>query len=196
MRNSKNKVAVYEGHMMNRLKAFTDCIMSIIATIMVLNIPLPKGRNLQNFAVMITPMTVFVVSFFVIMAIYFGTIKVFAKMHRISGLQILVYTFFLLLVSIFPLLTRVETSQDSSFWFLVVYVVYVVVISRGEEYMLNWFLRFNDEPDRNIQFARGSGWLVFGLFLFVTWLGYPSIAGIFIIWFPVRSLIKSIVIAE
>lgn len=42
MRSEKRKVAVYEGHMLSTLKSFTDAVMSIIATIMVLEIPLPK----------------------------------------------------------------------------------------------------------------------------------------------------------
>ena len=38
----KRKVAIYEGHLLATLKSFTDAVMSIIATIMVLEIHLPK----------------------------------------------------------------------------------------------------------------------------------------------------------
>ena len=43
----KRKVAIYEGHLLATLKSFNDAVMSIISTIMVLEITLPKliGNN-------------------------------------------------------------------------------------------------------------------------------------------------------
>ena len=105
----KRKVAIYEGHLLATLKSFTDAVMSIIATIMVLEIPLPKliGNNQYNFQ----------------FSKFFGRIK------KISGWQIFAYTIFLMLVSLFPFMTQIDNGIHPAY-FTIIYVLYIIVTSR------------------------------------------------------------------
>ncbi|WP_252899547.1 TMEM175 family protein [Lactococcus fujiensis] len=75
----KRKVAVYEGQMLSTLKSFTDAVMSIIATIMVLEIPLPKLMNNKQyyFQDTVTSLIIFFVSFLVVVSYYFQFSKFF-----------------------------------------------------------------------------------------------------------------------
>ena len=77
----KRKVAIYEGHLLATLKSFTDAVMSIIATIMVLEIPLPKliGNNQYDFRETSSSLIIFFVSFLVVVSYYFQFSKFFRQ---------------------------------------------------------------------------------------------------------------------
>ena len=108
----KRKVAIYEGHLLATLKSFTDAVMSIIATIMVLEIPLPKliGNNQYDFRETSSSLIIFFVSFLVVVSYYFQFSKFFGRIKKISGWQIFAYTIFLMLVSLFPFMTQIDNG--------------------------------------------------------------------------------------
>ena len=195
MKGRKFEVAVYDGHMINRLKAFTDAIMSIAATLLILSIPLPTSSQLSAYTVMITPVIVFIVSFLVIMSFYFSTIRVFARIHKLSGWQVFDYSLFLMLISLFPLLTKLNTGSGAhNIWLLYIYVLYIFLITRSHDYMMKWWLKYNEESVENQDFLRWSGYIATALCFILFFFKQEELGSLVIIWFPVRSLMKSVVI--
>ncbi|MFC4652119.1 TMEM175 family protein [Lactococcus nasutitermitis] len=195
MKRKKLDIAEYGEAMLERLKAFTDAILSIAATIMVLEIPVPKGNlaEMSSYRTMVSPLIIFVVSFLVIVSFYFETIRVFSQIKKISGWQVFAYSLFLMGVSVFPLMTRIEASSSSTS-FLFVYIIYVVGISRLHDNLLKRIMDFNHVLRNKRQFLVVSYYLVIILAFAFSFTAWNNIGGIFMIWVPIRSLIKNVVI--
>ena len=66
----KRKVAIYEGHLLATLKSFTDAVMSIIATIMVLEFKTPDKSGWPALAELTIPLLAYALSFFMIMTVW------------------------------------------------------------------------------------------------------------------------------
>ncbi|MDR0200401.1 MAG: TMEM175 family protein [Streptococcaceae bacterium] len=199
--NKKPELAVYDGHMISRLKAFTDCVMSVIATIMVLNIPMPKGngQHLSDYAVMATPILIFIVSFLVVVSFYFGIIRTLNRIHEITGWQIFAYICFLMLVSLFPILTQV-VSRDGTVWFLILYIFYLMLTSRLHDRWMNRLLVYNGEElweeVKSGKVSRLMTWSLWASVLLAigfSFLNWGSLSAILMLYIPVRSLIKALV---
>lgn len=196
MKRKKYEIAVYEGHMLNRLKAFTDCIMSIIATLMVLSFPMPHVQVTRpaEFEAFITPLIIYVVSFLVIMGFYFESIKMLGKIHKITGWQIFAYTIFLMVVSLFPVITRLDSILNSTL-LVIFYVAYIFGLSYGHDWLIARTLAFNGE--KNFQpkhFLLISLYASFVLSIVLSILHIYALSTLVLMWLPFRSLMKSVVV--
>ncbi|AYG00902.1 TMEM175 family protein [Lactococcus allomyrinae] len=196
--NKKRKVAVYEGHMVSPLKSFTDAVMSIIATIMVLEIPLPmvlRGGH-YDFSKTISSLIIFFVSFLVVVSYYFQFTKFFSKVHKLSGWQIFTYIIFLMLVSLFPLMTQVDNASHPGY-FMIIYILYIVGISRLASWIIDCAYRLNGI--KRIWMMKRVPWdlmIMTALSIGLSFTGIRQVSGYVLMYLPIRSLISSIVYDE
>jgi len=184
--------------MVSSLKSFTDAVMSIIATIMVLEIPLPmvlRGEH-YDFSKTISSLIIFFVSFLVVVSFYFQFTKFFSKVHKLSGWQIFAYTIFLMLVSLFPLMTQVDNSSHPGY-FMIIYILYIVGISRLASWIIGCAYRLNGI--KRIQMMKRVPWdlmIMTALSIGLSFTGIRQASGYVMLYLPVRSLISSIVYDE
>lgn len=205
MLKKKRKVAIYEGQMLSTIKTFTDCIMSIIATIMVLQIPLPilLGYGRFSYSETFNALIIFFVSFLVVLSFYFEWVKFFTKITKISGWQIFTYCIFLMALSLFPFMTQLMTQFQT---FTLAYIIYVFVVSRLTDslmasiYRLNGRLTMREKGlkhwltnlhiDLIVVIAVAILWGAFN------WYNTRQFANLLMLYIPVRSLITAIVYDE
>ncbi|MDR2059687.1 MAG: DUF1211 domain-containing protein [Lactococcus lactis] len=194
----KRKVAIYEGHLLATLKSFTDAVMSIIATIMVLEIPLPKliGNNQYDFRETSSSLIIFFVSFLVVVSYYFQFSKFFGRIKKISGWQIFAYTIFLMLVSLFPFMTQIDNGIHPAY-FTIIYVLYIIVTSRFASLIIKYTYRLNEIIISRHQSRKPWDLIVMSaLAIVISSIGYPAYTGIPLLYLPIRSLVTSIVYDE
>lgn len=194
----KRKVAIYEGHMIGVIKTFTDCVIPIIATLMILEVPLPiaLGHGNYSWSETLTALIIFFVSFLVVVGFYFEFVKFFAKIKKISGWHIFAYCIFMMLLSLFPFMTQVESGNHPGI-FIVFYIVYVVFISRFSLGIMKSVYRLNDVAmnvkrwnfhwDTTVMAIIAIG---FG------WIGLSNLTGLVMVYLPVKTLIQTIVFDE
>ena len=190
----KRKIARYEQHMIETLKTFTDAIMSIIATLMVLEIPVPHLLNGQHYALQETfnALVIFFVSFLVVLSYYFDMTKFFHRIHKISGLHVFLYVIFLMLLSLFPFMTQVNIGTHPTL-FTIVYVIYIVVVSRFISMLCQKVYQFNGIT---LKRNRHSAWdllLMATLAIVLSFFVGSNGSSFVLLYLPIRSLISSVV---
>ncbi len=88
----------------NRLEAFSDGVIAIIITIMVLDIPLPEIFTLNEILRFLSSILVFFVSFFVVASQWSKHHQLFSNIHNMSNKIVwrnFLYLFFLALMPLF-----------------------------------------------------------------------------------------------
>ena len=140
---AKPNIIVYDEGMIERLKAFNDAILAIIATIMVLEIPHPEGHTWQDIQPAIEGAVIFYVTFLFIMSFYFENNKRFSKVTRITGFQVIAYVFCTMLLSMFPFMTYLVYKDNETAGIIVIYIVYAEIIRMTHHYFGKRLLAFN-----------------------------------------------------
>ncbi|MCL1949057.1 MAG: TMEM175 family protein [Turicibacter sp.] len=137
------KIVVYDEKMIERIKAFNDAILAIIATIMVLEIPHPQTYTWGHIQETVEGAIIFYVSFLFIMSFYFENNKRFSKIRHITGFHVIAYVFCTMLLSLFPFMTYMVYKDNETAGIIIVYVIYVELIRVTHHYMGKRMLAFN-----------------------------------------------------
>ncbi|HKJ81896.1 MAG TPA: TMEM175 family protein [Ignavibacteriaceae bacterium] len=90
----------------NRLETFTDGVIAIIITIMVLSIPLPETSNWNDLIGFSSSLFIYLLSFLVVGAFWNLHHKTFNYLNRINQKIIAANIFFLFFLSLIPLFTK------------------------------------------------------------------------------------------
>ena len=90
----------------HRLEAFTDGVIAIIITIMVLSIPLPKTFEIKDLLVFFTSLIIYLLSFLVVGAFWNQHHHLFAYLEKVNHKIITANIFFLFFLSLIPLFTK------------------------------------------------------------------------------------------
>jgi len=141
---SRPAAIVYDEGMIERLKAFNDAILAIIATIMVLEIPHPEGHAWQDIRPALEGAIIFCVSFLFIMSFYFENNKRFSKVRRITAFQVIAYIFCTMFLSLFPFMTYLIYKDAETVMIIVIYVAYAELIRVTHHYFGKRLLKFNN----------------------------------------------------
>ena len=100
----------------NRLEAFTDAVIAIIMTILVLELHEPNGDTWEALAALGYRFFIYIVSF-IILAIYWNNHHhLFQVVHKINGRVLWANSFFIFALSLFPFATswiRLFSSASS-----------------------------------------------------------------------------------
>ena len=113
----------------NRFVEFSDGVFSVILTILVLEIQLPKGNNIfshswEHFGYSIL---IYIAGFSLISTYWFFHQKLFHSVDHISGSFIVLNFYFLFFISLMPLLTRLIAQNPLNKLFEFIYgLVYLI----------------------------------------------------------------------
>lgn len=89
----------------NRLEAFSDGIIAIIITIMVLSMVPPKGSSWQDLATLGVPFLSYLMSYLMVGTYWCNHHHLFQAMHHANGRILWANLLFLFLLSLFPIST-------------------------------------------------------------------------------------------
>lgn len=106
-----------------RLEAFTDAVIAIIMTVLVLELVRPDSDSLQSFIALLPHLGVYFVSFF-ILDIYWGNHHhLFQSIKRINGKVLWINISFLFVLSLIPIFSNWVSIYPNSFIPEVGYVI-------------------------------------------------------------------------
>ena len=112
----------------HRLEAFTDGVIAIIITIMVLSIPLPKTFDIKDLLVFFTSLVIYLLSFLVVGAFWNQHHQAFVYLEKVNHKIIVANIFYLFFLSLIPLFTKWVIEHQGSLIPVIGYdIVYLAV---------------------------------------------------------------------
>jgi uncharacterized membrane protein len=102
---------VYSKH---RFEFFSDGVMAIIMTIMVLEIPVPKPFSLEGFGDLLKSILIFFVSFFIVGGFLYKHHHLIDSVEKITPKMIWRNFVFLFLVALLPVFTKLILENDGN----------------------------------------------------------------------------------
>jgi len=121
-----------------RLEAFSDAILAIVITIMVLEIHIPQSSHLADFAKSWPYFVAYLVSFFMITVIWYNHHYLFAVTKHISRATYWINAGWLFVVSLLPVMTgwvsEHITARGPEYLYFLIYLlwsaIYVVLVEQ------------------------------------------------------------------
>ena len=183
----------------NRIEAFSDGVMAIIVTIMMLNIPLPGSYSRESLTAFLFNIAVFFVSFIVVGAQWVKHLQLFTMCRDISEKVLwrnLLHLFFL---SLMPLFTKWIMENPGRVLPAIAYDVLFAAVFLTFHLLHNAVLLDNKRVDefrrrlQNQNLRRHFSWIAFSLFfLFVIAVVavsffVPAVSIVFFVALPVIS---------
>lgn len=116
-----------------RYIAFVDALIAIIATIMVLDLPRPKGTNLKDFMNLGLPFFAYFISFFMIWAVWHNHHRLFKEVKIITARTCWYTGAWVFIMSLFPWGTAIVARQPMAvlpeLLYLIIIFVWAVLFS-------------------------------------------------------------------
>ncbi len=114
MEHAEQEGAVRRRKLRAHLEVFSDAVVAIIVTVMLLEIPLPVGGE-SDYATFLGNIGIFFVSFIIIANFWYENHKLFQITDEISEVVVVLHLLFLAFLGLIPLLTRWIMIESTSF---------------------------------------------------------------------------------
>lgn len=164
----------------NRLEAFTDAVIAIAATIMVLELQPPDGVSLHSLAAEWPTMVAYLLSFWLIYVVWFSHHNLFNKAKSISTRTFLLNGLWLFTLTLVPFATAWVGRHADKTLPEVCYLVVLLLWSITFQLMDESVLKDNPGIDRDFSNRRQ----------FRLWLYGGTVAGIILaLFWPLAALI-------
>ncbi len=181
----------------NRLEAFSDGVMAIIITIMVLNIPLPTKISSESITELAFAIAVFFVSFIVVGSQWVKHHWLFHQCTQVSQKVIWRNILYLFFLSLLPLFTKWIMENPKEVVPAISYDIVFIAVSISFHVIHNAVLKESDESSELYKLSKirktQRPWLFFLLIIlgtiaiFVLSFYNPTISIIFFVALPVVS---------
>lgn len=184
----------------SHIETFSDSVIAVIITIMLLEIPTPKdGQDYLNF---LSAVGIFLISFMVIANFWFNHHKIFAVTEEITEGTIVQDFFFIGLLSLLPLLTKWIIAQPTWFSSLNYGIVILLILSQQE--MLNFSItrdHFKKMPKsfkfwKKIWMARFMFTMVINIIITVVAVLFPLAGHWLFVIVPVFSFLSQLFVRD
>jgi uncharacterized membrane protein len=175
----------------NRLEAFSDGVIAIIVTIMVLELRPPEGAGLGDLQPLLPVFLAYVLSF-VFIAIYWNNHHhLIQATQRVSGGIMWANLHLLFWLSIIPFTTGWMSGHPGELWPTILYGINLLMPGFAFRLLVSAIIRAHG-PDSDIARAIGSdlkGYaslflylLAIGMAFLSPWVSYAIYAGVAVIW--------------
>lgn len=132
-----------------RLEAFTDGIIAIIITIMVLSVPLPASFEASELWGFLTSILIYLLSFIVVGAFWNQHSRLFSLFEKVDHKIVAANFFFLLFLSLIPLFTKWVIENPGTLLPVIGYDVVYMLVSWC--YMLIFRLVMNESQHEEVE---------------------------------------------
>ena len=157
----------------DRFLAFTDAIIAIIATIMVLEFRTPKLANFAALKELAVPVLAYAISFFMILGVWYNHHQLFRDITRITPRIFAYNSVWLFVMSLFPFTTGWVGAEPNEVLPELLYIVITMFWTASFHMMERELRRENPDAQRNEMTHTMPGAAIFAL------LGLSAI----IVWF-------------
>jgi uncharacterized membrane protein len=175
-----------------RLEAFSDGVLAIIITIMVLELKIPHGSNLASLKPLLPVFLSYVLSFINIAIYWNNHHHMMHAVHKVTGTVLWTNVHLLFWLSLFPFCTAWMGENNFGLWPVVLYGA-VSTMAGVAYYMLAHCLADVHGKDSTLAKALGKDWKGIisvvlylagvGLAFINTWLGFSMYVLVAAIWF-------------
>ena len=186
-----------------RLEAFSDGVLAIIITIMVLELKVPHGAELPSLQPLLPVLLSYVLSFIYVGIYWNNHHHLFQAVKHINGAALWANLHLLFWLSLFPFVTGWMGENHFAPWTVILYGV-VLIMAAVAYYVLVRVLLAGHPPDSPLAQAIGSDLkgrisvVVYaagiGLTFLNPWLGVALYLGVALMWLvPDRRIEKTLV---
>lgn len=172
----------------NRLEAFSDGVMAIIVTIMVLNIPLPSKFELNDILSFLASILVFFISFFIVGFFWHQHYRMFHDVEEISGKISWRNLLFLFFLSLLPIFTKWVVNNFGEVVPAVGYVIVFLLVNLSNQFMFSCLITDEDKKKwnsvRKFFWIRLVVWVIFIAGAMVLSFFFPRVASVIMIGLP------------
>lgn len=188
----------------NRLEAFSDGVIAIIITIMVLNIPLPNTFGFNEIMGLLASIFVFFVSFFVVGSQWNKHHHLFDDIKEVSSKIIWRNFLYLFFLSLMPIFTKWVMQNPDEVVPAIGYDIVFFLVNISFQFMRNCVIKENDNDEMKKKIEKWKAeikfpWLhvviivVAMVAIIVLSFFYPRISLIFFIALPVISSLFNLI---
>jgi uncharacterized membrane protein len=185
-----------------RLEAFSDGVIAIIITIMVLELRVPVGDNIRDLAPVVPVLFSYILSFVYIGIYWNNHHHMLYAVDKINGAVLWANLNLLFWLSLIPFVTAWMGENHFTKWPVVLYGV-VLIMNAIAYTILCWLLVREAGPASPLAIALGKDWKgKLSLFIYLvaialaflnSWLGFGLYVVVAIIWFiPDRRIEKTV----
>lgn len=164
-----------------RLEAFTDAIIAIAATIMVLELEVPKQPTFSGLLGEWQTLLAYIVSFIYIYVVWFSHHNIFKKAQTISTRTFLYNGIWLFLLTLVPFTTKWVGSQTNAAFPEFLYAFIMLMWSLMFEVMDRQILRDNPTAEKDPTNSRAYRLALYGGFVLAMIIAFISPIGSLIV---------------
>jgi uncharacterized membrane protein len=154
----------------HRVESFSDGVIAIIITIMVLNIPLPKEFTINELIGFLNSIFVFFVSFIVVGSQWNKQRHLFENIYEVTNKIIWRNMLFLFFLSLMPIFTKWVIENLDQVIPAIGYDIVFLLVNISYQFIWNGIINENAELKRDMEALKSEGkffWLRFILMLIV-----------------------------
>jgi uncharacterized membrane protein len=176
----------------SRLEAFSDGVIAIIITIMVLELKMPHGNDIRDLLPMLPAFSSYVLSFIYVGIYWNNHHHMIYTVETINGKVLWANLHLLFWLSLVPLVTEWMGENHFSKWPIFAYGA-VLVMNSIAYTILAWLLVKDAGANSALAAAIGKDWkskasvciyaVAMGLSLYCPWIGFALYWVVAIIWF-------------
>lgn len=192
MKNGENM----QSKLKERLDMFSDAIIAILITIMVLELPITLHSGVVDYAQLFKSIGIYAVSFCFIANLWYQHAVIFNEAETVPNAIIVLDLVFLFSMSLIPTFTRMMTSETTNIN-VMLYAALCLIISHVFRRISKTVIhdKYTDKADMRQLYnvIYGSGYLDSGaMYVVLIILGYffPKVVLVLLIIIPVRSFIS------
>lgn len=136
-----------------RLNRFIDAFLAIIATIMVLELPLPKtnATSFKDLLPFLSSIGIFLVSFLLIIHFYLINMRYFNIIKKISGRALLMLIIWLGLLSLLPFFTRWMIDDHTNQTAILFFAILWALIVASHSFLFDFVIHDNFDRDEMLK---------------------------------------------
>ncbi|MDR0199781.1 MAG: TMEM175 family protein [Streptococcaceae bacterium] len=156
-----------------RFLAFTDAIIAIIATIMVLEFKTPKTGDVSALREIAIPFAAYTISFFMVLTVWYNHHQLYRDVRTITRRAYLYNIIWLFIMSFFPFTTAWVGSYPTQF---LPELIYILIVSAwaGVFHVMEWELHKENHEMMRAELTHSvDSWRIFGI----------NFAALVIVWF-------------
>jgi len=185
-----------QSKLKERLDMFSDAIIAILITIMVLELPITLHSGVVDYAQLFKSIGIYAVSFCFIANLWYQHAVIFNEAETVPNAIIVLDLVFLFSMSLIPTFTRMMTSETTNIN-VMLYAALCLLISYVFRRISRTVIhdKYTDKADMRQLYnvIYGSGYLDSGtMYIVLILLGYfyPKVVLVLLIIIPVRSFIS------
>lgn len=174
----------------NRVEAFTDGVIAIIITIMVLELAPPAGGTFAALAGLRDKFLIYIVSFFTLAIYWNNHHHLFQITKRIDGIVLWVNILFLFALSLFPFATAWVGDEHFGSFAPEMFYGMIVLLADVTYYLLTWALIHANGTNSAVHAVLGRGYYK----PVITILGNVVAILLALVWPPLTIIIDALLL--